>query len=85
MGKRQWNSDPSSSSANAGYALAIIGCQSALVLLLAYWFLGDEIRWFRLLGIAVCILGVVIISWPLKRSNPDPDLASKGGGATSLR
>ncbi|BCO11442.1 Permease of the drug/metabolite transporter superfamily [Citrifermentans bremense] len=55
------------------------------MLLLAYWFLGDEIRWFRLLGIAVCILGVVIISWPLKRSNPDPDLASKGGGATSLR
>ncbi|GAW65909.1 hypothetical protein GPEL0_01f1023 [Geoanaerobacter pelophilus] len=55
------------------------------MLLLAYCFLGDEIHWFRLLGIAVCILGVVIISWPLKRSNPDPDLASKGGGATSLR
>lgn len=54
-----------SSSANAGYALAIIGCQSALVLLLSWWFLGGEMHWLRLVGIATCILGVVIISWPL--------------------
>ncbi|QXE91618.1 EamA family transporter [Geomonas subterranea] len=54
-----------SSSANAGYALAIIGCQSALVLLLSYWFLGGEMHWLRLVGIATCILGVVIISWPV--------------------
>lgn len=73
-----------SSSANAGYALAIIGCQSALVLLLAYWFLGGEMHWLRLLGIAVCVLGVVIISWPLEGKSPgDPDMASKGGGVTS--
>lgn len=54
-----------SSGANAGYALAIIGCQSALVLLLSYWFLGGELHWLRLLGIATCIVGVIIISWPL--------------------
>ncbi|MBJ6801378.1 EamA family transporter [Geomonas propionica] len=54
-----------SSSANAGYALAIIGCQSALVLLLSWWFLGGEMHWLRLVGIATCILGVVIISWPV--------------------
>ncbi|QWV91890.1 EamA family transporter [Geomonas oryzisoli] len=54
-----------SSSANAGYALAIIGCQSALVLLLSSWFLGGEMHWLRLVGIATCILGVIIISWPV--------------------
>ncbi len=54
-----------SSSANAGYALAIIGCQSALVLLLSYWFLGGEMHWLRLVGIVTCLIGVVIISWPL--------------------
>ncbi|WP_136514363.1 EamA family transporter [Geomonas edaphica] len=54
-----------STSANAGYAIAIIGCQSALVLLLSYWFLGGEMHWLRLVGIATCVLGVVIISWPL--------------------
>lgn len=54
-----------SSSANAGYALAIIGCQSALVLLLSYWFLGGEMHWLRLVGIAACFAGVLIISWPL--------------------
>lgn len=54
-----------SSSANAGYALAIVGCQSALVLVLSWWFLGGEMHWLRLVGIATCILGVVIISWPI--------------------
>lgn len=54
-----------SSGANAGYALAIIGCQSALVLVLSYWFLGGELHWLRLVGIATCIIGVLIISWPL--------------------
>lgn len=57
-----------SSSANAGYALAIIGCQSAFVLILSYFFLGGEMHWLRLVGIATCILGVVIISWPLASS-----------------
>jgi len=54
-----------SSGANAGYALAIIGCQSGLVLFLSYRFLGGEFHSLRLLGIAICIVGVLIISWPL--------------------
>ena len=54
-----------STSANAGYALAIIGAQAALVLLLSYWFLGGEMHWLRIVGVATCILGVIIISWPL--------------------
>ena len=59
-----------STSANAGYALAIIGCQAALVLLLSHWFLGGELHWLRVFGIAVCFIGVLIISWPLPDSAP---------------
>lgn len=54
-----------SSGANAGYALAIIGCQSALVLIFSYFFLGGELHWLRLVGIVTCLVGVLIISWPL--------------------
>lgn len=59
-----------STSANAGYAVAIIGCQAALVVLLSYWFLGGELHWLRLLGIGVCFVGVMLISWPLPKSLP---------------
>ena len=59
-----------STSANAGYAVAIIGCQAALVVLLSYWFLGGELHWLRLLGIAVCFFGVILISWPLPKAIP---------------
>lgn len=59
-----------SSSANAGYALSIIGCQSALVLILSYMFLGGELHWLRLVGVATCLVGVLIISWPLPSGIP---------------
>lgn len=59
-----------STSANAGYAVAIIGCQAALVVLLSYWFLGGELHWLRLVGIAVCFVGVMLISWPIAKVVP---------------
>lgn len=68
-----------SSSSNAGYALAIIGCQSALVLVLSYFFLGGEMHWLRLLGIATCLIGVIIISWPLPSGQTNQTRSSLSG------
>lgn len=47
---------------NAGYAFAIIGCQSALIAILAVFFLESKIGIQQILGMGLCICGIITLA-----------------------
>lgn len=48
---------------NPGYATAIVGCQSIILLVASYYLFGSHISLAKLLGVALCVAGVVVLSF----------------------
>jgi drug/metabolite transporter (DMT)-like permease len=48
---------------NPGYTTAIVGCQSILLLVASYYLFGSHISPGKLVGVALCVAGVVVLSF----------------------
>jgi drug/metabolite transporter (DMT)-like permease len=46
---------------NAGYAVALVSLQGAVVTLIATGLLGDSFTWMKMLGVALCCAGVALL------------------------
>jgi uncharacterized membrane protein len=51
-------------SSNPGYTIAIVGCNGALVSLLAWKFFKGEMHLTGAFGVLLCVIGIILISWP---------------------
>jgi uncharacterized membrane protein len=51
-------------SSNPGYTIAIVGCNGALVSLLAWKFFKGEMHMTGAFGVLFCVIGIILISWP---------------------
>ena len=46
---------------NAGYAVAIFGLQALVVTIVSVMLLGASLSWLKVLGVALCCLGVALL------------------------
>lgn len=47
---------------NPGYTTAIVGCQSIILLVASYYLFGSHISAQKLVGVALCLAGVFVLS-----------------------
>ena len=47
---------------NPGYATAIVGCQSVILVLASVYLFGSHISAVKLIGVGLCIAGVFVLS-----------------------
>jgi drug/metabolite transporter (DMT)-like permease len=48
---------------NAGYTTAIVGCQSVILMVASFYLFGSHISLAKLFGVALCVAGVVVLSF----------------------
>lgn len=54
--------DAAAKASNGGIIFAIVGCQVAVLTILAWYFLGDQLTAVQIVGILACLVGIVIIN-----------------------
>lgn len=47
---------------NPGFATAIVGCQSIILMVASFYLFGSDISIAKILGVLLCVAGVVVLS-----------------------